>query len=219
MGINRNKRTNPPCAAPLSPLFPWEKTRHHAKRRYARWICSLDSVYAAQKNLKKKSKNVNTIPWLILVLQYFEASKALPNGISKTADSCNRKKLEDGLCKCNIEEAFICHPNFLQYPIFYILIGGELDEIGSILNILRNGNGVTVITGTETSISTPRNLAEYLAKVKNVVQSNRSEDSYDNILIKNCAFIRKNLGYERTVSTLDTYKSCYTQGWFSEITF
>ena len=149
----------------------------------------------------------------------FEAIKALPNGISKTSDSCNRKKLDDGHCTCNIEEAFICHPNFLQYPIFYILIGGELDEIGSILNILRSGNGVTVITGTETSISTPRNLAEYLAKIKNVVQSNRSEESYDNILIKNCAFIRKNLGYEHEYAGPFIYKSCYTQGWFSEISF
>ena len=155
----------------------------------------------------------------------FEAIEALPNGIAKTSDSCDRKKLEEGLCKCNIEEAFICHPNFLQYPIFYILIGGELDEIGSILNILRNGNGVTVITGTETSISTPRNLAEYLAKIKKVVQSNRLEASYDNILIKNCGFIRKNLGYNRQYTgpftgpyTGHIYKSCYTQGWFSEIT-
>ena len=113
----------------------------------------------------------------------------------------------------------------MQYPIFYILIGGELDEIGSILNILRNGNGVTVITGTETSISTPRNLAEYLAKIKKVVQSNRLEESYDNILIKNCGFIRKNLGYNRQYTgpysqyTGQYTGPCYTQGWFSEITF
>ena len=107
----------------------------------------------------------------------------------------------------------------MQYPIFYILIGGELDEIGSILNILRSGNGVTVITGTETSISTPRNLAEYLAKIKNVVQSNRSEESYDNILIKNCGFIRKKLGYEHEYAGPYIYKTCYTQGWFSEISF
>ena len=93
------------------------------------------------------------------------------------------------------------------------------DEIGSILNILRSGNGVMVITGTETSVSTPRNLAEYLAKIKNVVNSNTPEDSYDFIFIKNCPFIRKNLGYTRQASDKYagpyTYKSCYTQGRFS----
>ena len=77
-----------------------------------------------------------------------------------------------------------------------------------------------VITGTETSVSTPRNLAEYLAKIKNVVNSNTPEDSYDFIFIKNCPFIRKNLGYTRQASDKYagpyTYKSCYTQGWFSQ---
>ena len=75
-----------------------------------------------------------------------------------------------------------------------------------------------VITGTETSISAPRNLAEYLAKIKNVVNSNTSEDSYDYIFIKTCPFIRRNLGYTRQASNYAgpyTYKSGYTQGWFS----
>ena len=31
---------------PLSPLFPWAKTQHHAKRRSARDICSLVFVYS-----------------------------------------------------------------------------------------------------------------------------------------------------------------------------
>ena len=66
-------------------------------------------------------------------------NKALPNGISKASYSCDSSKLYNidyektppqwkivSDCKCNIEEAFIYHPNFLQYPIFFILIGGEL---------------------------------------------------------------------------------------------
>ena len=46
-GVNRLKRRNPPCAAlPLSSFSHGEKTRHHTKRRIARWISSLDSVYS-----------------------------------------------------------------------------------------------------------------------------------------------------------------------------
>ena len=95
----------------------------------------------APSSIRKYKNNTNTTK---IILFYEVYTKALPNGISKTSYSCDSTKLYNidyqktppqwrivSDCKCNIEEAFIYHPNFLQYPIFFILIGGELGRFSN----------------------------------------------------------------------------------------